>query len=129
MPPAETAGTREAEYASRIRALEAHVHALEVLQQQQQLSPSTSSGATSDTSGSHTWLSQGSMLWTRRSRSRRGSGRSGRSANTNTNTNTNASAAHLHSELAWLRSEIAALRGELSQVQLDVLGAAPSYVP
>ncbi|KAM5534948.1 hypothetical protein V8D89_011321 [Ganoderma adspersum] len=114
MLPAETARTREAaEYTSRIQALEAHVHALEA---QQQLSP----GATSDISGSHTWLSQGSTWWTRRSKSRYGSEKSGRSAN--------ASVANLHSELASLRSEMAALRGELSQVQLDVLGAAPSYV-
>ena len=114
MSPAETVGTREAEYASSIQALEAHVHAVEAQQQQQQqLSPSL--GATSDPLGGHTssWPSQSSMWW--RSRSRRGSGRPGRSA-------------HLHSELASLRSEIAALRGELSQVQLDVLGAAPSYV-
>ncbi|PIL31266.1 hypothetical protein GSI_05964 [Ganoderma sinense ZZ0214-1] len=116
MSPAETARSREAaEYLSRIQALEAQVRALEV---QQQL------GGRSDASGSRTQLSHGSSTQTRsrRSRSRGRSGRSGRSANAS------ASAANLRSELASLRSEIAALRGELSQDQLGVLEAAPSYV-
>ncbi|KAM5539938.1 hypothetical protein V8D89_006441 [Ganoderma adspersum] len=120
MSPAETARSREAaEYASRIQALETQVRALEV---QQQVSPGVASTSRSDGSGSRTQLSQGSTPRTRRSRSRHRSGRSGRSANAS------ASAATLRSELASLRTEIAALRGELSQDQLGVLDAAPSYV-
>ncbi|KAI1790963.1 hypothetical protein LXA43DRAFT_890118 [Ganoderma leucocontextum] len=112
LSPAETARSHEqAEYRTRIQALEAQVRALEVQQQV---------GASSDASGSRTQLSHGSTPRPRRSRSRNRSGRSGRSAN--------ASTAHLRSELTSLRDEIAALRGELSQDQLGMLEAVPSYV-
>ncbi|EJF67361.1 hypothetical protein DICSQDRAFT_165186 [Dichomitus squalens LYAD-421 SS1] len=111
--PSETARIQEqAEYLSRIQGLEAQVRALEM---QQQLA------STSDLSGSRTQQSKtDSSERGRRSRGSSPRARRGRSPHSST--------AGLRSELASLRNEIAALRGELTQDQLVVLEAAPSYV-
>ena len=113
MSPAETVRLQEqAAYLSRIQALESQVHALEM---QQQL------GSASDSSGSRTQLSNSDS-------SQRARGSRGSSPRTRRGRSPHPSTAGLRSELASLRSEIAALRGELTQEQLGIMDAAPSYV-